>query len=166
MHLRNSCTRSTSACCMRQVPSGASGFRGANGWIFFFTRKFQLTSVTRSRTCGNVRIGSTVTGLVEVELVEPRHAHEARLAVDLRRARAALARLAVPADGQVVGLVGLDAVHGVEHDHALADLGRVVAAARRRPAPRARSGTWQRSLLLLLDGLLQVGRHGRDRSRA
>ena len=52
MHLRNSCTRSTSACCMRQVPSGASGERGLNFLIVFLTRKFQETSVTRSRISG------------------------------------------------------------------------------------------------------------------
>ena len=45
------------------MPSGASGFRGLNGLIFFFTRKFQETSVTRSFTGGKLRIGSTVTGL-------------------------------------------------------------------------------------------------------
>ncbi len=49
MHLRNSCTRSTSACCMRHVPSGASGGRGLNFLIVFLTRKFHETSVTRSR---------------------------------------------------------------------------------------------------------------------
>ena len=65
--------------------------------------------------------------LREVERVEPRHAHQLRHAVDLGRARAALPRLAVPPHGQVAGLLGLDLVHGVEHDHALADLGRVVA---------------------------------------
>ena len=37
MHLRNSCGRSTSACCTRQVPSAASGLRGVNFWIFFLT---------------------------------------------------------------------------------------------------------------------------------
>ena len=62
MHLRNSCTRSTSSCAMRQVPSGASGGRGLNCLIFFFTRKFHDTSVTRSLIGGNVCIGSTVTG--------------------------------------------------------------------------------------------------------
>ena len=30
--------------------------------MFGLTRKFHDTSVTRSRTCGNVRIGSTLTG--------------------------------------------------------------------------------------------------------
>jgi hypothetical protein len=37
-------------------------FRGLNGLIFFLTSKFHETSVTRSRTCGNARIGSTDTG--------------------------------------------------------------------------------------------------------
>ena len=62
MHLRNSCTRSTSACCIRQVPSGASGGRGLNFLMLFLTRKFHDTSVTRSRISGKARIGSTVTG--------------------------------------------------------------------------------------------------------
>ena len=43
------------------------------------------------------------------------HAHEAGQAVDLGRARAALARLAVPAAGQVGRVAGLDAVDHVEH---------------------------------------------------
>src|SRR5271156_3735780 len=63
MHLRNSWTRSTSCCCIRQVPSGASGARGLNFLILVLTRKFQETSVTRSRMLGNARIGSIVTGL-------------------------------------------------------------------------------------------------------
>src|ERR1044071_3615065 len=63
MHLRNSCTRSTSSCAMRQVPSGASGLRGLNFLIFFLTRKFHETSVVKSRRLGNARIGSMVTGL-------------------------------------------------------------------------------------------------------
>src|SRR5438552_6032596 len=63
MHFRNSCTRSTSSCCMRQLPSGASGGRGLNFLICFLTRKFHETSVTRSLIHGKVFIGSTVTGL-------------------------------------------------------------------------------------------------------
>src|SRR5450432_809503 len=63
MHLRNSCTRSTSCCCIRQVPSGASGGRGLNFLILVLTRKFHDTSVTRSRMLGNARIGSMVIGL-------------------------------------------------------------------------------------------------------
>src|SRR6266446_7849232 len=62
MHFRNSCTRSISSCCIRQVPSGASGGRGLNFLIVFFTRKFQETSVTKSFSTGNAFIGSTVTG--------------------------------------------------------------------------------------------------------
>src|SRR5512142_1467101 len=63
MHFLNSCTRSTSDWAIRQVPSGASGARGLNFAIRFFTSKFHETSVTKSRTGGNARIGSTVTGL-------------------------------------------------------------------------------------------------------
>src|SRR5271156_6445778 len=63
MHLRNSCTRSTSSCCIRQVPSSASGSRGLNFLIFCLTRKFHDTSVARSRMLGNARIGSMVMGL-------------------------------------------------------------------------------------------------------
>ena len=47
---------------MRHVPSGASGGRGLNGLIFFFTRKFQETSVTRSFNVEKAFIGSIVTG--------------------------------------------------------------------------------------------------------
>ena len=62
MHFRNSCTRSTSRCAIRHVPSGASGCRGLNFLMPFLTRKFHDTSVTRSLMGGNVRIGSMVTG--------------------------------------------------------------------------------------------------------
>jgi hypothetical protein len=44
------------------VPSGASGARGVNFRILFFARKLEETSVTRSFTGGNARIGSTITG--------------------------------------------------------------------------------------------------------
>src|SRR5581483_1280046 len=62
MHLRNSCTRSISFCCIRHVPSGASGGRGLDGLIVFLTRKFHETSVTRSFKTGKAFIGATVTG--------------------------------------------------------------------------------------------------------
>src|SRR6266436_6115829 len=52
-----------SSCAIRQVPSGASAGRGLNGLIFFFTRKFQETSVTKSLISGNAFIGWIVTGL-------------------------------------------------------------------------------------------------------
>ena len=44
------------------MPSSASGGRGLNFLIAFLTSKFQLTSVTRSRSSGKARIGSIVTG--------------------------------------------------------------------------------------------------------
>src|ERR1051325_5215759 len=74
MHLRNSCTRSMSTCCIRHVPSGASGLRGLNFLIFFLTRKFQETSVAKSRMHGNARIGSIVIGLL-VSIVSMRVIH-------------------------------------------------------------------------------------------
>ena len=127
MHLRNSCARSTSACSMRQVPSGASGLRGLNFLMFFLTSKFQETSVTRSLISGKGLHGLDGDGLVERERIQARHAHELRHAVDFGRARAAFARFAVPAHGQIVGLFGLDMVDGVQHHHAFGDFGVVIA---------------------------------------
>src|SRR5438552_16912774 len=63
MHFRNSCTRSMSSCCILQVPSDASGGRGLNFLIFFFTSKFHDTSVIKSLMIGNALIGSTVIDL-------------------------------------------------------------------------------------------------------
>ena len=63
MHFRNSWTRSMSCCCVRHVPSGASGGRGLNFLIFFFTRKFHETSAIKSFVIGKAFIGSIVTGL-------------------------------------------------------------------------------------------------------
>ena len=75
--------------------------------------------------------------LVERELVETRHAHQPRVPVHLRRARPALAGLAVPADGQIVGLRSLNGVDGVEDDHPGDDVGGVVLElARRLASPR------------------------------
>src|SRR2546425_11588660 len=62
MHFRNSWTRSMSCCCMRQVPSRASGGRGLNGLILLFTQKFHDTSVIKSLMIGNAFIGSIVIG--------------------------------------------------------------------------------------------------------
>ena len=58
--------------------------------------------------------------------VHPRHAHQLRMAVDLRRATAALARFAVPAAGEIRRLFGLDLVHDIEHHHAFLNLHRVI----------------------------------------
>src|SRR4026207_1064872 len=117
MHFRNSCTRSTSAWSIRRVPSGASGARGWNGAVLVFTRKFHETSVTRSLTGGNARMGSTVTGFSSGSPVRPGLHKGLGPPVHLGRAGAALAGLAVPSDGEVVGLVGLDLMDGVEHHH-------------------------------------------------
>ena len=70
---------------------------------------------------GKARIGSTVIGSLEVEVGQPRLAGQARPAVHLGAARAALGGLAVPADGEVGRLVALDPVEGVEDDHPLLD---------------------------------------------
>src|SRR5688572_798760 len=63
MHLRNSCTLSMSDCAILQVPSFASGGRGLNFLMIFFTVKFQDTSVTRSLINGNAFMGCSNTGL-------------------------------------------------------------------------------------------------------
>src|SRR5262245_65979772 len=54
--------------------------------------------------------------LARIEGVHASPVHEARLAVDLRAARAALARLAGPAAGEIAGLWPLDAVDHAEDD--------------------------------------------------
>ena len=60
--------------------------------------------------------------LALVEGAHARHAHQARSTVDLGAARSALAGLAVPADGEVRRLGGLEPVDDVEDDLALVDL--------------------------------------------
>ena len=153
MHLRNSWGRSTSACCMRHVPSGASGLRGVNFWIFFLTSIIpgdvgdQILDVRERlhRFHGD--------RLSQVELIQPRHAHQPRLAVDLRRARSALPCLAVPAHGHVVGLRRLDLMHHVQHHHAGFELGGVIdeLAAAALAAPDLESGL--RSLWLFCSSM-------------
>src|SRR5207247_3220295 len=87
------------------------------------------------------------------------HAHEARLAVDLRAARAALARLAVPSARQVRGLGGLKTMDDVEHDHALLGLDAVVLElTAARVAPEHPHGVG-RHLLSLLEAGLEIVRH-------
>ena len=126
MHLRNSCTRSTSACCMRQVPSGASGLRGLNGLIFFLTRKFQETSVARSRMPGNARIGSMVMGL-SIGSVFMRVMHMSfGMPLISAEQEPHLPALQFQRHGEVVGLRRLDLVDHVEHDHALVHLRGVI----------------------------------------
>jgi hypothetical protein len=59
----------------------------------------------------------------QIDVAEPGHAHQARHSVDLGGARSALARLAVPARGEVRRALGLDLMNGVEDDHPLPDVG-------------------------------------------
>src|ERR1700735_564702 len=56
-------------------------------------------------------------GLVQGKRVHTGFASEPRPAIDLRRARAALAGLAIPAHRQVGRLVRLDVVERIQHDH-------------------------------------------------
>ena len=78
-------------------------------------------------------------GVGLLEGVHPGHAHQARTPIDLDAARPALAGLAVPADGEIGGLLGLDAVDDVEYDLTLLHLDVVVLefAGAVRPAPEA-----------------------------
>ena len=85
---------------------------------------------------GNACIGATVTGSSGRQRVHPRHARQPRHAVDLGAARAAPARLAVPAHGEVLRLRRLEAVDHVE-DY-LAFLGRRRRSSRSRPAASPR----------------------------
>ena len=108
------------ACCIRHVPSGASGLRGLNGLILFLTSKFHETSVTRSLMSGNARIGSTVTGS-SVGSVFSRVMHISRgLPLISAEHEPHLPALQFQRTARSRRLLGLDPVHGVEHDHALA----------------------------------------------
>ena len=80
--------------------------------------------------------------LIERQRVESRHAHQTRRAVDLCRTGAAFAGFAIPAAGEVVSLLGLNLVDGVEHDHPFGNFGRVVLklAGVILPAPDAKGG--------------------------
>jgi hypothetical protein len=85
---------------------------------------------------GNARIGSMVMGL-SVGRVSMRVMHMSfGDAVDFRRAGAALAGLAIPAAGEVVGLRRLDFVDDVEHDHALGNLRGVIHELAAAASPR------------------------------
>src|SRR6185437_4937207 len=61
-----------------------------------------------------------------IQRIEARHAHQLRLSVDFRRARSAFAGLAIPAHSDIVGLLVLDAVHGIENHHAAGDFSSVI----------------------------------------
>jgi hypothetical protein len=105
---------------------GASGFLGLNFLMRFLTSKFHDTSLTRSLTRGNARIGTTLTGLsCGSSLSRVMHMSRGTPLISAEH-EPALPRLAVPAHRQVVRLLGLDPWNRVEHDHAGLDRGLVV----------------------------------------
>src|SRR5678815_448324 len=63
---------------------------------------------------------------LERQLIEPRHAHQPRHPIHLRRTRPALTRFAIPPAREIGRLLRLDLMHRVEHDHAFAHLSGVV----------------------------------------
>src|SRR6516165_5305749 len=101
--------------------------------------------------------------VARLEQVHPGHAHQARLAVDLGAARAALAGLAVPAARQIVGLGRLDLVDHVQHDHAFLGLDRVMleAAARGIPAEHPHRELRHRYFLSWKSALSSAGISGK-----
>ena len=102
-------------------------------------------------------------GLVRGQCAHPGHAHQPGPAVDLGAAGAALARLAVPPDGQVRCLGRLDTVDDVEHDLALLRRDVVVLepASVRIPPPQAHHEVFRRRFRGGL-GSLSRGRFGVD----
>src|SRR6185503_19552433 len=87
------------------------------------------------------------------------HAHQLRLAVDLRRARAALPRFAVPAHREIGCLLGLDHVHRVEHHRAFAerDLIFLQFAARARAPEQSQSAKIRHHLPSLIRAMRSAG---------
>ena len=88
----------------------------------------------KSFITGNAFIGSNGDRFFERQIAQSRHAHQFRHAVDFRRTRAAFARFAVPAAGEVVRLRRLNVIHRIEHDHSLGNAGRVIAESAAVPA--------------------------------
>ena len=66
------------------------------------------------RTHGNKFIGT--------ELIDASHATEARATIDLHAAGTTFARLAIPANSKVAGMLGLYQVDGIEDHHASIEL--------------------------------------------
>src|SRR5438067_1198282 len=65
-------------------------------------------------------------GLFQRKRVQARHAHELGHSVNFSGARPALAGLAVPSHGEIVGLLGLNPVDGIEHHHSGRHFGGIV----------------------------------------
>ena len=126
MHLRNSCGRSASA--WSHPPRSVRRIRLARLELADRLLDLEVPGHVRDQIA-NQREGLHrlhLHRLIERNLIEARHAHQLGHAVDLGRARPALARLAVPAHGQIAGLFRLDLMNGVQHDHAFGHRRRVV----------------------------------------
>ena len=63
---------------------------------------------------------------VERQVAQTGHAHEFRHSVHFRGTGTAFPGLAIPSTSQVVRLFRLNIVHGIEHNHALGYVGRVI----------------------------------------
>ena len=101
------------------MPSGASGGRGLNFWIVFLTRKFHETSRDQILDERERCIGSTVTGSFRSSVLS-RVMHISRgLPLISAEHDPHLPALQFQRTARSRRLVGLDLVHGVEHDHAL-----------------------------------------------
>ena len=133
MHLRNSWGRSASSWLIRQ--GAVRGIR--------FTRLELADSLLDFEVPGHIRNQIAdqreglhrfdLDGLIEGNLIETRHAHQARDTVDLGRAGPAFARFAVPAHGKIARLFRLDLMNGVEHDHPLRYRSFVILESARSP---------------------------------
>ena len=165
MHFRYSWTRSMSSCCQRQSSCGTSvGRRERLDRLVDLVVPGHVGDEVADEREGAHRLDGD--RLVEVEVGQARLAGQARPAVDLGAARAALGRLAVPADREVGRLVALDPVEGVEDDHPLLDRARRT----RRSGPPRRgcrgrpSGGRRASILRRQWSLRRAGRAARRAS--
>ncbi len=82
--------------------------------------------MTRSLISGKAFIGSIDDRLAKIQIAQSGHAHQFRHAVDFCRTRSAFSRFAIPANGQIVGTLGLNLMDGIQHDHAFGDVGFVL----------------------------------------
>ena len=99
-----------------QVPSEHRASR-LNGLMCFLTREFDRHVGNESGSAERPA-SAPGEGRIRVTFVQPRHAHEARLAVDLAEQEPHLPALQFQRHRQVVGLRRLDLMDGVEDDHA------------------------------------------------
>mgnify|MGYP003693628705 CR=1 FL=1 len=118
MHFRNSCTRSMSSCRMRQVPSGASG--GPRLELRDRLLGVEVPGHVGHEVADRRERAHRLDGDREDSGRSDRRVMHISFGMPLISAeqRSALPGLAVPAQRQIVGLLGLDRVDRVENDHA------------------------------------------------